>query len=231
MGKLVADMTPEQIESRRVSNKKWFENLTPEQRAIRKEKQRKYDAKRNANRTPEQKAIKKEEDRKRYANLTPEQKEEELVRRKIIYENLPLAEKLKIKEHRQILRSTPESKKSVAEYSKNYRAKQKANSPCGVYFIRDEHNRTKIGKSDNIDERLISLQTGNADELTLFAYIETPGKQQAKIAEVIVQDYFKKDWIRGEWYNVSEEQIKMYAKNNKLYNIKICGFNRIILAA
>ena len=109
-------------------------------------------------------------------------------------------------------------KELQATRGKIYRAKVKEKAPFkhGVYFIQDENNRTKIGNSDNFTERLRKFQTASPEKLTLFAYIKTPSKQLAEIAEKLIQDHFKKDCIRGEWYNISAKRIKMYAKSNKL---------------
>jgi len=67
----------------------------------------------------------------------------------------------------------------------------------GSYFIADEHNRVKIGKSIDVAHRLTKLQIGNADTLTLL------GVTDKDECELHVK--FAKYHIRGEWFALSTE--------------------------
>lgn len=72
-----------------------------------------------------------------------------------------------------------------------------------VYFVSDG-TYVKIGFTGNIEQRLITLQTGSPNTLTIKkiipnATIETEKQYHEK---------FKYKRVRGEWFNLSDEEIK-----------------------
>ena len=75
-----------------------------------------------------------------------------------------------------------------------------------VYFIQEEnnYNRFKIGYTTNLTERLVQLQTGNPELLVVYQTIDNVSIK----VEHQIQHYFKNNHIRGEWYNVTTEQIE-----------------------
>lgn len=80
----------------------------------------------------------------------------------------------------------------------------------GVYFVKEEkrdekeHNRIKVGKSKNIDARIGTLQVGNSDELKLVDYFETNNLSQVENA---VHKYMEDNNIRGEWFELNDDEL------------------------
>jgi len=73
-----------------------------------------------------------------------------------------------------------------------------------VYFIQEgkgSYGYIKIGKSNNVDKRLDSLQTGNPRKLTLMASIKCKTPNDALRLEKKLHIKFKKENIRGEWFS------------------------------
>lgn len=58
-------------------------------------------------------------------------------------------------------------------------------------------NRLKIGVTNDIDQRLQSLQTGNPDEIKL-EYIEE--RVNPHKAEKFLHRHFQKNRVSGEWF-------------------------------
>jgi len=72
-----------------------------------------------------------------------------------------------------------------------------------VYFIQDgTTGRIKIGKSENPEARLDSLQTANAGVLTLLVKLYT---QNMGNDEKYYHKKFQTSHIRGEWFLPSQE--------------------------
>lgn len=69
-----------------------------------------------------------------------------------------------------------------------------------VYFITDDHNHIKIGKANNVWERLCELQTGNPYKLRILLTIELPHEDAAFTVEQYLHHKFEKDRMEGEWF-------------------------------
>ena len=79
-----------------------------------------------------------------------------------------------------------------------------------IYFIRNiRTNNVKIGRSNNPEFRLRTLQTGNDSEMELMGYIEKCDKTYEKQ----LQKMFKEYHVRGEWYMLSHA-LKMFIEKN-----------------
>jgi hypothetical protein len=75
-----------------------------------------------------------------------------------------------------------------------------------VYFILDEKSDAiKIGKSDNVSERLSTLQTGNPNPLKIVKIIECKTAKQAHTKEKKLHNKFKKIHLNGEWFKYDKE--------------------------
>ena len=74
-----------------------------------------------------------------------------------------------------------------------------------VYFIKNlTTNNIKIGRThDDIEKRLSNLQIGNDCELAVVKTIEC----DSRVVEAKLHEKFAEFHIRGEWYNITEEQI------------------------
>ena len=73
-----------------------------------------------------------------------------------------------------------------------------------VYFIqegRGSHGNIKIGKANNVDKRLNSLQTGNPRKLTIMASIKCKCVLDALKLEKRLHNKFKANRVRGEWFD------------------------------
>jgi len=79
--------------------------------------------------------------------------------------------------------------------------KQKAKTPCYVYFILNSSDRhIKIGVAKNVKRRLASLQTSNSAELVLLKSVKTAIVQAAQKLERSLHQKFAKLRGRGEWF-------------------------------
>lgn len=76
-------------------------------------------------------------------------------------------------------------------------------APGYVYLIR-MHEYCKIGHAQSIDRRLSHIQTSAPYPVELLHVI---GTDHAPRMEVILQDRFAAQWVRGEWFRLSDEDI------------------------
>ena len=75
-----------------------------------------------------------------------------------------------------------------------------------VYFILDEtSNAIKIGKANDIHERLSGLQTGNPNELIVLHYIKCKSVEDAFNLERDYHNKFNHIHTRGEWFQYDKE--------------------------
>ena len=71
-----------------------------------------------------------------------------------------------------------------------------------VYFILDEKsNAVKIGKSNNIKERLLDLQTGNPNTLKVLRYVKCKSEESSFHLEKQYHKKFEHLHMIGEWFN------------------------------
>ena len=81
-----------------------------------------------------------------------------------------------------------------------------------LYFIHEANwNNCKIGYTVNIKQRRQNLQTGNPNELIVTACVPV---YDGKTSETVAHDFFEKSKIRGEWYNITPEQIIDFVNNH-----------------
>ena len=82
-----------------------------------------------------------------------------------------------------------------------------------IYAIGSEHfEAVKIGYSSNPKGRLYALQNANPFKLSLFGVWGPWKKSQIKYVESIVHNLFNDKRLRGEWFDVSIDEI-----NKNLY--------------
>lgn len=72
-----------------------------------------------------------------------------------------------------------------------------------IYFIQSANGPIKIGFTDNLVERIDSLQVGNPSELRLLALVEGDKKTEAILHELFVASH-----IRGEWYRNTQDIVR-----------------------
>lgn len=76
-----------------------------------------------------------------------------------------------------------------------------------VYFITDG-NYIKIGKADDVGQRLIQLQTGNPNKLSiLYSMI---GEYDL---EKTIHDFYKDYRVEGEWFNIPLDNLSRFIDN------------------
>ena len=75
------------------------------------------------------------------------------------------------------------------------------NTESNVYFALDEEsNALKIGKADDVDDRLSTLQTGNPNPLIILYTIKCRSDWHALDLEKKLHERFDALHIRGEWF-------------------------------
>lgn len=74
-----------------------------------------------------------------------------------------------------------------------------------LYCISDNTGHCKFGYSNDPHKRLKQLQTGNIHTLTLLHTIPVP-KQQVKILESKLHKEINYKKIKGEWFNIDNDQ-------------------------
>ena len=74
-----------------------------------------------------------------------------------------------------------------------------------VYFILDSaSNAVKIGKANDIQERLSVLQTGNPNPLTLINFIDCGSEAESFLLEQTLHRQYKNLRKMGEWFTYDE---------------------------
>lgn len=76
-----------------------------------------------------------------------------------------------------------------------------------VYFIVADGRYCKIGCTSNIVSRFKQMQTASPNELDLIGYIKTDDYTDL---EIEAHNHFEKHKVRGEWFDISIEQIKEF---------------------
>ena len=93
-----------------------------------------------------------------------------------------------------------------------------------VYFIKEKEEASgketliKIGKADDLERRLKTLQTGNSNQLILIGAFRCKTEEEAFILEKKFHVLFKKNHHRGEWFKYNDDFKFLYEtiKNNYL---------------
>jgi hypothetical protein len=83
---------------------------------------------------------------------------------------------------------------------------QQINKRMYIYAI-GTPNKQKIGVSNNVDQRLATLQTGNSEKLTIHSTIEVSDAMAFKFEKFVHHDQAHKR-ILGEWFDIAETDIK-----------------------
>lgn len=66
----------------------------------------------------------------------------------------------------------------------------------------------KIGIASRPQQRLGELQTGNHLPLAILFTIPSKDRKTALSIEQMMHRYFSRQWIRGEWFALNDEQIR-----------------------
>lgn len=78
-----------------------------------------------------------------------------------------------------------------------------------VYFIKNmETSNIKIGRTNEIETRLIKLQTGNDCELKIIKTIPCESFNDSCKLESSLHSLFHNFHIRGEWFKITDEQLE-----------------------
>jgi predicted GIY-YIG superfamily endonuclease len=82
-----------------------------------------------------------------------------------------------------------------------------------VYFIQSGPNGpVKIGKANDVDQRLRELQTGNPKELHIRVVLICASSSNALHMEKVFHRRFKRFRMRGEWF--SNKVLKMLREDS-----------------
>jgi len=80
-----------------------------------------------------------------------------------------------------------------------------------VYFILDEtSNAVKIGKANDIQQRISDLQTGNPNQLKLIYYIDCNSVEHSFVTEKKYHRKFQHLHISGEWFKYEEKVFQKF---------------------
>ena len=85
-----------------------------------------------------------------------------------------------------------------------------------VVYLLECDGKTKIGVAKSISNRIASLQTGNPYEIVLLKEYKVHSEVAARAIEKTLHSMFKDKALRGEWFNLTPEDIKLidrYVKN------------------
>ena len=95
------------------------------------------------------------------------------------------------------------------------------NKESCVYFILDEKSEAiKIGKADDIGDRLPSLQTGNPNQLIVLNTIKCESVKHAFNLEQKFHNFFGHLHIRGEWFSYDKDIFKNFFFNQSDFQPK-----------
>jgi len=89
---------------------------------------------------------------------------------------------------------------------------------CWIYFVAGKGtNLVKIGRTESLKDRMVSLQTSSPVELNYIALL-----QDNPSLEKELHDHFDFCRIRGEWFEICDDlqEVIDLAKKNKLEEIK-----------
>jgi len=90
-----------------------------------------------------------------------------------------------------------------------------------VYFILDNTSGAiKIGKANDIEERISGLQTGNPNELIVLHYIKCESVENAFNLEKYCHDKFHHLHVRGEWFKYDKKLFQNFFTEETIFKIK-----------
>lgn len=90
-----------------------------------------------------------------------------------------------------------------------------------VYFILDENSKKiKIGKANDVQERISSLQTGNPNPLKIRHIIECKSEQISFLLEKQYHEKFKHLRGIGEWFDYDENLFEEFILNQSNIQVK-----------
>jgi hypothetical protein len=93
--------------------------------------------------------------------------------------------------------------------------------PC-VYAVGDSCGNYKVGKANNVRDRLKSLQTGNAKKLNLIAWLSVSDDSLAFEVESYCHRLLDEFRSTGEWFSCDEVQAVTAIRNAALH-FEECG--------
>ena len=76
-----------------------------------------------------------------------------------------------------------------------------------VYFITDGVY-TKIGIAQDLTKRFSGIQTGNPLKLKALCVIPCSSNKEMQKYEIYLHRYFAETNVRGEWFDISEDDIQ-----------------------
>ena len=86
----------------------------------------------------------------------------------------------------------------------------------GGFNLRGELKAVKIGVTENIEQRVRQLQTGQILEIKSIAAWHTKSRMQAFSAETDMHHQYAKAQMRGEWFRPHIMKSLMYRLNKRM---------------
>lgn len=96
---------------------------------------------------------------------------------------------------------------SMGDIRKKSAKKERASLNSCIYAISDGVH-IKIGKSNDPDKRLYSLQTSNSKVLSIVATLDCESQTEAFKLEKQLHSKFSEFRLKGEWFNISIETLQ-----------------------
>jgi hypothetical protein len=82
-----------------------------------------------------------------------------------------------------------------------------------IYLALDiKSNALKIGKANDVGQRISELQVGNPNELEVLAVIPCKSERHSVEVEKLLHKKYERYHIRGEWFQYNEEVFRDLAK-------------------
>jgi predicted GIY-YIG superfamily endonuclease len=80
-----------------------------------------------------------------------------------------------------------------------------------IYLIKSSiNNYYKIGIAKDINKRMKTLQTGNAEELILINNYKTTSNVVSKL-EFSLHNYYNLKHIKGEWFGLDDKDLEEFS--------------------
>lgn len=93
------------------------------------------------------------------------------------------------------------AKQYLVKYRDSINANKLTNPKSWVYFIQEgENGHVKVGVSDDVDSRLLSLQTSNPRPLRLVAKLGCSSRRHAFDIEGVIHKKMYSYNVNGEWF-------------------------------
>lgn len=126
-----------------------------------------------------------------------------LIRTKELY----LKYKKSIEQHEQEIKKEADRELDIATYNLINKSKRKKTKVTNLYVMIDHHTgHYKIGRSDNPTKREATLLSQKSSIELLFFFQGTVNQEK------MLHEIFKDKWVRGEWFDLTNNDLMFLKK-------------------